>query len=173
MSVGDARGESGVIMPICQRPSSLARCQAGRQESTLILSIPRHGFLPKRLRERFSKLAGTNLVLAVPRQLGPEEPVRTADLRARLCGRQDPGTEISLLALASYDLTCRCVWWDEYAECSYSPGGAAEPPVLSNPHSRPVLNGALSRASGCNTRISLSCQKSLKTRMLLLAYLLT
>lgn len=48
------------------------------------------------------------------------------------------GTEIPL-ALASYDLTCRYVWWDEYAECSYFPGGAAELPVLSNPHSRHVV----------------------------------
>lgn len=30
------------------------------------------------------------------------------------------------------------------------PGGAAELPALSNPHSRrPLLNGALSRANGC------------------------
>lgn len=62
-------------------------------------------------------------------------------------------------------LTCMRVWWDVYAECSYFPDGAAELPAPSNPQSRrPLLNGALSRASGCNTRISLSCQKSQKIR---------
>lgn len=92
----NARDESGVIVPIYHRLSSLAQCQAGRQKSTLMLSIPRHGFLPKRLREKSSQLAGTNLVLAVPRQLGPEKPDRTADLSPWSSGWTSPKEPRSL-----------------------------------------------------------------------------
>lgn len=46
-------------------------------------SIPRHGFLPKRLSKKSLQLAGTNPVLAVPDTWdGPEEARPTADLKA-------------------------------------------------------------------------------------------